>query len=210
MKFYDCAIAPSPRRVRIFLAEKGLSLDTVQIDLMTGENLKPEFLEVNPRGIVPVLQLDDGTCIDESFSICRYIEEMHPHPPLMGTDAKSRAVIDSRNRHMEADGFRTVAEAFRNSTPSFAKRGLAGVAAEVPAIPALAERGFAGIARFFDQLEGYLSQSEFIAGNQFSIADITALCVVDFAGWVKQAVPERHAHARRWHAAVSARPSAKA
>ena len=210
MKFYDCAIAPSPRRVRIFLAEKGLSLDTVQIDLMTGENLKPEFLKVNPRGIVPVLQLDDGTRIDESFSICRYIEEMRPHPPLMGTDAKSRAVIDSRNRHMEADGFRAVAEAFRNSAPSFAKRGLAGVAAEVPAIPALAERGFAGIARFFDQLEGYLSQSEFVVGDQFSIADITALCVVDFAGWVKQAVPEQHARTRRWHQTGSARPSAKA
>ena len=116
MKFFDCAIAPSPRRVRIFLAEKGLSLETVQVDLMSGDNLKPDFLKVNPRGVVPVLQLEDGTCIDETAAICRYLEEMRPDPPLLGTNAKSRAVIDSRNRHMEGDGFRCVAEAFRNST----------------------------------------------------------------------------------------------
>lgn len=210
MKFYDCTIAPSPRRVRIFLAEKGLSPETVQVDLIGGENLKPEFQEVNPRGLVPVLQLDDGTCIDEVVAICRYLEDTHPEPRLMGTDAKSKALIESRNRHMEIDGFLSVANAFRNSSPAFAKRGLPGLTVEVPAIPALVERGVAGIGRFFDMLEAYLSKTEYVAGNSFTIADITALCVIDFAGWVKQSVPDHHRHTQRWYQAVSSRPSAKA
>jgi glutathione S-transferase len=210
MKFYDCAIAPSPRRVRIFIAEKGLNIETIQIDLMTGENLKPHFREINPRGVVPVLELDDGTTIDESVSICRYLEDLYPDPPLMGTNPKSRAIIDSRTRHMEWDGFLSVANAFRNSAPAFAKRGLPGVVDEVLAIPALVDRGIAGISRFFDLLESYLSSSRYIAGDGYSIADITALCVVDFAGWVKQSMPTGHAHTRRWYEEVSSRPSAKA
>jgi len=210
MKFYDCAIAPSPRRVRIFLAEKGLSIETVQVDLMTGENLGSPFLAVNPRGIVPVLELDDGTRIDESVSICRYLEDLHPQPPLMGVDPKSRAIIDSRTRHMEWDGFLAVANAFRNSVAGFAKRGLPGITEEVPAIPDLVDRGHAGITRFFGLLERYLQESEFVAGDRYTIADITALCVVDFAGWVKRSIPTDHPRTLRWHEAVSSRPSAKA
>jgi len=209
VKLYDCTIAPSPRRVRIFLAEKGVKIDTVQVDLMTGENLKPEFLKINPRGIVPVLQLDDGTCIDETFSICRYIEELHPDPPLMGTDAKSRALIDSRVRHMEWDGFLRGAEAFRNSVKGFADRGIPGQTG-VPAIPELAERGRAGLHRFMDRLEVMLGQGEYLAGDSFTIVDITALCVVDFAGWVKIAPTDSHPNVQRWYRSVSSRPSAKA
>jgi glutathione S-transferase len=209
MKFYDCAMAPSPRRVRIFMAEKGVKIDTVQVDLMTGENLGPEFLKINPRGIVPVLQLDDGTCIDESVPICRYIEEMYPDPPLMGTDAKSRAVIASRTRHMEWDGFLRCAEAFRNSTPAFADRGIAGVTG-VPAIPALAERGRVGIERFLTTLDGDLGRSEFVAGDRYTIADITALCVIDFAGWMKIKPTDSHPNVQRWYRSVSSRPSAAA
>ena len=201
-------------RVRVgyefFLAEKRVSLEMIQVDLMAGENLTPDFLKVNPRGILPVLLLDDGTCIDEVVAVCRYLEETHSEPRLMGTDAKSKAVIESRNRHMEIDGFLSVADALRNSAPPFAKRGLARVAAEVQAIPALVERGIAGIGRYFDLLERYLSQSRYVAGDQFTIADITALCVVDFAGWVKQSVPAHHAHTLRWYQEVSSRPSAKA
>jgi glutathione S-transferase len=210
VKFYDCTVAPSPRRVRIFLAEKGISIETVQVDLMNAENLTPSFLAINPRGLVPVLELDDGTRIDEAVSICRYIEETHPEPPLMGTGPKSRALIDSRTRHMESDGFLAVAAAFRNSVPGFAKRGLPGITEEVPAIPAMVDRGFAGITRFFNQLERYLEESEYVAGDQFTIADITALCVVDFAGWVKRGIPAEHVRTQRWHEAVSSRPSAKA
>ena len=209
MKLYDCTVAPSPRRVRIFLAEKGVTLDTVQVDLMNGENLGSEFLKINPRGTVPVLQLDDGTCIDETVPICRYIEELYPDPPLMGTDAKSRAVIAMRTRHVEWDGFLAGAEAFRNASPAFADRGIPGVSG-VPAIPELAKRGLAGLSRFFDRLEAVLAENKFIAGDRYSIADITGLCVVDFARWVKQSVPETHRHTLRWYEQVSSRPSAKA
>lgn len=210
MKLYDCTIAPSPRRVRIFAAEKGIALDKVEVDLLGAENLKPAYLTINPRGLVPALQLDDGTVIDEAWSICRYLEELYPEPNLMGTDAKSRAVIDSRNRHMEMDGFLPAAEAFRNSAPPFAKRGLQGITEEVPAIPQLVDRGMAGIRRFFETLNRDLGKSEFVAGPRFTIADITAMCVVDFVKWVKQEIPQGHAHTRRWYASVSARPSAKA
>jgi glutathione S-transferase len=209
MKFYDCTMAPSPRRVRIFMAEKGAKIETVQVDLMTGENLKPEFLKINPRGVVPVLQLDDGTCIDETVPICRYIEELYPDPPLMGTDAKSRAVIASRTRHMEWDGFLRCAEAFRNSTPAFADRGIPGVTG-VPAIPALAERGRAGIQRFLSTLDADLGRSEFVAGDRYTIADITALCVIDFAGWMKIKPTDSHPNVQRWYRSVSSRPSAAA
>ena len=209
MKFYDCTVAPSPRRVRIFMAEKGIQIETVQVDLLGGENLTSEFRKINPRGVVPVLELDDGTCIDETFPICRYLEELYPEPCLMGHDAKSRALIDSRSRHMEWDGFLAGAEAFRNSTPGFADRGIPGQTG-VPAIPLLAERGRAGMLRFFDQLESLLSESPYVAGDRYSIADITAMCVVDFAGWVKLALPESHANARKWYGSVSSRPSAKA
>lgn len=210
MKLYDCKIAPSPRRVRIFAAEKGIALDKVEVDLLGAENLKPPYLAINPRGLVPALQLDDGTVIDEAWSICRYLEELHPEPNLMGTDAKSRAIIDSRNRHMEIDGFLPAAEAFRNSAPPFAKRGLQGITEDVPAIPQLVERGMAGIRRFFATLERDLGKSPYVAGPRFTIADITALCVVDFVKWVKQEIPEGHANTRRWYAAVSSRPSASA
>lgn len=209
MKFYDCSMAPSPRRVRIFLAEKGITLDTVQVDLKSGENLGAAFLKINPRGTVPVLQLDDGTCLDETVPICRYLEELYPDPPLMGTDAKSRAVIANHVRHIEWDGFLPGAEALRNSAPAFADRGLPGVTG-VPAIPALAERGRQGLQRFFDRLEANLSASEYIAGSTYTIADITALCVVDFAAWVKIRPGDSHPHIRRWYGRVSARPSASA
>lgn len=209
MKFYDCTMAPSPRRVRIFLAEKGVKIDTVQVDLIGGENLKSEFRAINPRGVVPVLQLDDGTCIDETYAICRYIEDLHPEPPLMGTDPKSRAVIASRSLAIEWDGFLSAAEAFRNSTPGFAERGIPGQMG-VTAIPALAERGRAGLDRFFDTLEKTLSRSEYVAGDRYTIADITGLCVVDFAGWMKIQPSDSHPNVQRWYRSVSSRPSAAA
>src|ERR1700739_2803526 len=210
MKLYDCQMAPNPRRVRIFLAEKGVEIERVEVNIVDGDNLKPDFLAINPRGLLPTLILDDGTALDEVVAISRYIEETHPEPPLMGVSARERAFIESRNRHMEIDGIMSVAEIFRNTHPSFRDRGLPGLSS-VPAIAQLVERGRAGIARFFERLNShYLNQHPFVAGDQFSIADITALSVVDFAGWVEEKVPAQHLNTHRWYEAVSKRPSATA
>jgi glutathione S-transferase len=211
MKLYDSKLAPNPRRVRIFMAEKGVTCDNVQIDIIKGENLSDEFLAVNPRGLLPTLVLDDGTVIDESVAICRYLEETHPEPPLMGTDPVSKAQIESRQRHMEFDGLLGAAEAFRNSFPGFSSRGLAGNVGTIEAIPALAARGKATVSSFYESLDRDLGNSTYVAGEQFSIADITALCVVDFAtGAARVAIPDSCENLIRWHENVSARPSAQA
>ncbi len=210
MKLYDCKMAPNPRRVRIFLAEKGVTIPTVEVSIIDGENLKPEYLRVNPRGLLPVLELDDGTRLDETVAICRYIEELHPEPSLMGVKPLEKAIIESWQRHMEFDGLTAVSEVLRNSFPAFSSRGLPGVTQPVPAIPALVERGTASVKRFHERLEQRLGATEFIAGERFSIADITALCVVDVAGRIKMSIPEENKNSQRWYAAVSSRPSAAA
>lgn len=209
MKFYDCATAPSPRRVRIFLAEKGIELPTVQVDLRGGEHLTPAFRAINPHCTVPVLELDDGTPICETGAICRYLEEIHPEPPLMGTDAKDKALVTMWDRYMEHDGIFAVRDAFRNSTPGMKGRALTG-ADGIEQIPALAERGRALAQRFLDDLDARLAESEFIAGPRYTIADITGLVAVDFAGWIKLPIRDDQPHLGRWHRAVSVRPSAKA
>ena len=211
MKLYDCEQAPNPRRVRIFMAEKDISCETEQLNIVLGENLGDDFLAVNPRGLLPTLVLDDGTVLDESVAICRYLEETHPEPPLMGTDAVSRAQIESRQRHMEFEGLLSAAETFRNAFPRFSKRGLGGNVGEVDAIPALVERGQASLLRFYNRLNAHLAQSRYVAGDEFTIADITALCAVDFASVAARVpVPENCENVARWHAEVSARPSARA
>lgn len=208
MKLYDCKMAPNPRRVRIFLAEKGIQIPAVEVSILDGENLKPEYLRVNPRGLLPVLELDDGTRLDETVAICRYIEELHPQPVLMGSGALGKAIVESWQRHMEFDGLAAVGEVLRNSFPAFSARGLPGVTQPVPAIPALIERGTASVKRFHERLEQRLAESEYIAGDKFSIADITALCVVDVASRIKLGIPAENKHSQRWYTAVSSRPSA--
>ena len=211
MKLYDSTHAPNPRRARIFTAEKGISCDNVQVDIVGGENLSDDFLTVNPRGVLPTLVLDDGTIIDESVAISRYFEELQPEPPLMGTDPISKAKIESRQRHLELDGLLRAQEAFRNSFPGFAKRGLAGNVGEVVAIPELAERGKNRLAQFYNDLNDYLAGNQYAAGDEFSIADITALCTIDFgSGAARVAIPDECEHLKRWHKTVSARPSAQA
>lgn len=209
MKLYEYTMAPNPRRVRIFLAEKGVEIDTVQVDIPSGENLAAEFRAINPRSLLPTLVLDDGTVIDESVAICRYIEELHPEPPLMGTDAKSKAVIESAQRHMEWDGLLSVADAFRNSNPTFTDRGISG-SEGVPAIEALVDRGRAATKRFFGALNDTLGESEYVAGDAISIADITAFCVVDFAKWIQIRAGDEHPNLNRWYAEFKARPSSQA
>jgi glutathione S-transferase len=209
MKLYDCATAPSPRRVRIFLAEKGISVPTVQVDLRNGEQFAPAFRSINPECTVPVLELDNGTAIPDIIGICRYFDELYRDPPLVGRTAEEKAVTESWQRRAERDGFSAVMEAFRNSTPGLKGRALPGPES-YEQIPALAERGRRRIQHFFTWLNARLADNEFICGPRFTVADITAMVTVDFAGWAKLKPPEQMANLQRWHAAVSARPSAKA
>jgi glutathione S-transferase len=209
MKFYDCASAPSPRRVRIFMAEKGLTIPTIQVDLKNNEHLGEAFRKINPACTVPALMLDDGTVIYETVAVCRYLEEIHPEPPLLGIDAKDKALVALWDHRAEIEGFLAVSEAFRNRARGLQGRAITGFE-NTPQIPELAERGRLRISRFFDVLDQRLGESEFLAGPRYTMADITALIAVAFAGWVKMTVPETHRNLKRWFAAGEARPSFKA
>ena len=210
MKLYDFPRAPNPRRVRIYIAEKGLDIPLQQVDLATHAQFNSEFAQRNPMHTVPVLELDDGTCISESLAICRYLEVLHPQPALFGQSAMEQAMVEMWSRRAELGGLIHAAEVVRNTLPFFADRALPGVEGGVPQIPALAERGMAGLQRFFQTFDRQLAENEFIAGAHYSIADITALVTIDFAGWCKIRTPENCLHLQRWHQAVSARPSASA
>ncbi|MFP3942412.1 MAG: glutathione S-transferase family protein [Alphaproteobacteria bacterium] len=208
MKFYDCTPAPSPRRARIFIAEKGIEVETVQVDLGSGEHLGPDFRALNPQCTVPVLELDDGTVITENAGIAAFLEAEYPEPPLLGRTPVEKGLVAMWNARVEFEGLTAVAEALRNSAKGFAGRALAGPE-NYEQIPELAERGRLRAARFLDMLNERLEGREFVATDAFSMADITAMVVVDFAKWLKLPESERP-HLRRWHEAVSARPSATA
>jgi len=205
MKFYDCNTAPSPRRVRIFLKEKGIALPTVQVDLRGGEHLTDAFKAINPRCTVPVLELDDGTRLTNTHGVWRWLEETHPEPPLMGRDATEKALIADWEWHMEREGFDAAGEALRNSAPGLKDRALTGPV-NYAQIPALAERGRARSERFLHELDRHLADRPFIAGPHYSVADITAFVSVDFAGWIKLKIPDGARHLRRWYDAIKARP----
>jgi glutathione S-transferase len=209
MKLYDYQLAPNPRRVRIFLAEKGIAVTTVQVDLRAGEQFTPEFRSINPECTVPVLEFDDGRGIVEVIAICLYFELAHPEPALMGVGAQDRAIVADWHHRIERQGFWAVGDAFRNSTPGLKGRALPGPD-EYEQIPALAERGRARTARFFEMLDRHLAGRQFVASDRYTIADIMALVTVDFAARINLAIPERCSHLRRWHETVSARPSAAA
>ena len=209
MKLYDQAQAPNPRRVRIFMAEKGISCETVQVNIVAGENLGTDFLSISPRGLLPCLVLDDGSVIDESIAICRYFEELQPDPLLLGSTPIERAGIAARERHMEQDGLCNARDAFRNSFPGFKSRGVGGNVGDIPAIPELAERGKTLLARFYERLDEYLASHRYVVDDHFTIADITALCAIDFGIRASRVpVSERLVYLLRWHSKVSARPSA--
>jgi len=209
MKFYDCATAPSPRRVRIFLAEKGIELETIQVDLAKGEQFSEEFKAINPLGEVPLLVLEDGTTISQVDAICRYLEEVYPETPLHGRTPVERAMVNASNHQLQMNGFTAGAEAFRNSTPGFKNRALPGPH-NYSQIPELAHRGLQRLDHLFADLDAHLANSEFIVGDYYSIADITALCIIDFAKWVKKRIPEDCSNLQRWYDQVDSRPSAKA
>jgi len=203
MKLYDSKTAPNPRRTRIFLAEKGITLPTEQVDIMAMQHKTPEYTAINPLQRMPALVLDDGTVITESMAICRYFEALQPEPPLFGVGAKGIALVEMWNRRCEINFFSNVAAVFRHLHPAMKKL-------EVPQVPAWAEANKPRVAWFLQLLDGELAKREFIAGDRYSVADITAQVTVDFLKPARLAMPEGMANVKRWHAAMSARPSALA
>ena len=208
MKFYDCAPAPSPRRVRIFIAEKGLDIPVVEVDLRSGEQHGDAFTALNPHRTVPVLELDDGSRINNTAGICAYLEALHPQPALLGETPTEKALVAEAQWRMEMQGLTAVGEVLRNRAKAFRGRALTG-SAGFEQIPELAERGLRRIDLFFEELDAILADRPFVAGERYSIADITALVAVDFAGWVKRHLPDGAVNVHRWHETVSARPSAR-
>lgn len=202
MKLHESAPGPNPRRVRIFLAEKGISVPTVQVDIGKQENREPAFLTLNPLGLVPVLELDDGTCIAESVAICRYFEGIQPDPPLMGVDVQDAAWVEMWQRRMESEIFNNVTGCFRNTHDYFKGR--------IEQVPAYGEVCRKNACERYAWLDSVLADREFIAGDRYTIADITAQVGIDFGRVPKIAVDPELKNLTRWHEAVSARASASA
>jgi glutathione S-transferase len=207
---YDCATAPSPRRARILLAEKGVAHETVQVDLRSGEQLSDAYRQINPQCTVPALRIDEGTeeggLLTDNAAISAYIEARFPDPPLLGSMPQEKAQIASWQWRIEFEGLMAIAEALRNSAPAMANRALPGPVS-YPQIPELAQRGLARVQQFFVTLDAHLAGRDFVATDRFSIADITAVVTVDFARVVKIKADERHPHLQRWRAAMALRAS---
>lgn len=209
MRLFDFARAPNPRRVRIFLAEKSLDLPRVPVNLYRHEQLSPAFLAMNPGGTVPMLELDDGTCLTECVAICHYLDREHPEPPLFGTTPRQEALTLMWSNIVDHEGLAAVAEVLRNLSPGFRDHALPGTVSHAQ-LPALVARGARRCEQFFDRVEQQLAASEFLAGGAYSYADISLLVTVDFAAWV-DIVPMRTRGAlARWYERVARRPSAAA
>jgi glutathione S-transferase len=208
MKLHHSASSPNSRRVRIFLAEKELSIPLVTVDLGKGEQHSDAYRAINPRRVVPTLMLEDGTAIGEVPAICRYVEEVHPTPPLLGETAKEKAqVVAMWERRAELEGFAAVMEAIRNAAPGLKSRAIAGPR-DYEQIPELAERSKLRVKNFFADLDARLGEAPFVAGQRFSVADITALVTVDFAAKaINFPVSDEHRSLKRWYDAISSRPS---
>ena len=202
MKIYDDPLAPNPRRVRIFVKEKGLDdIEFETLHIAKSAHKSPEFLKKNPLGLLPVLELDDGTCISESVAICRYLEELHPEPNLMGETPLERAQIEVWARRMEIELMNYVAGYFRNTHPFWQGR--------IPQVPEWGEICKKAALKRMEWLDSELAEREFIACDRFTIADITALVGLDFGRITKLWPQPQFENLTRWHAAVSARPSTK-
>lgn len=208
MKLYTWDRAPNPRRVLIFMAEKGIEMPVIEAGGEAGAVLSDEFLANHEHRVVPLLELDDGTCLGESMAICRYLEELHPEPPLFGHDAEERAQVDMWERRADFEGLHAAAEVFRNTHPLFKDRSLPGFGAALAQVPALAERGRLRMQQFYEKLDRQLAQNTYVAGANYSVADITSLCAIDFAIKVsKLPIPENCLNVRRWHEMIRERPS---
>lgn len=203
MKLIETARAPNPRRVRIFLAEKGIEMPTEQVDLGELEHKTEEFGRLNPMRRVPVLVFDDGSVLCETVAICRYFEETQPEPPLMGQGARGKAEVEMWQRRVELEYLFPVMHTFRHTHPHMAKL-------EVPQVPAWGEANRPRVMAMLEFLDSELAERPFIAGEDYTIADITALVATDFMKPAKIERPDRLANLARWYDAVSSRPSASA
>lgn len=203
MKLFDGGKAPNPRRVRVFLAEKGLEVPMVRVDMAAFEHKQADVSTRNPLQRLPVLELDDGTILTESVAICRYFEELHPEPALFGRGALGKALVEMWQRRIELNLFLPVGFAFRHIHPAMKEW-------EVPQVPEWGEVNKPKVIDFLALLDRELAAREFAAGDQFSVADITGLIAIDFMKPARISVPEEFSNVRRWHAALAARPSAAA
>ena len=203
---FDCSTAPSPRRTRILLAEKGVAHETVQVDLRNGEHLGDAYRGINPQCTVPALRTEDGLLLTDNAGITAYLEARYPQPPLLGVTPAEKAEIASWHWRIEFEGLMAIAEAMRNSAPSMANRALPGPV-DYAQIPELAQRGLARVQKFFVTLNQRLEGRDFVATDRFSIADIAAVVAVDFARVVKVKPGEQHPNLVRWRAALAQRPS---
>ncbi len=203
MKLYNHALAPNPRRVRIFAAEKGIELLLAEVDILAGQSRTPEFLAKNSSGGVPVLELDDGSYLSESVAICRYLEGLHPEPNLLGRDLREQAEIERWNRRMELELFAAIGRTVQNTSSIFQGR--------FKQFPDYGEAQRVIVHKRLERMDRELNEHQFVAGNRFTIADITALVAIDIGGRLAdiRIAPEL-AHLTRWHQTVSSRPSAKA
>ncbi|KZY28251.1 glutathione S-transferase [Oleiphilus sp. HI0081] len=203
MKIYEMRIAPNPRRVRIFLAEKGITdIEFIEIDLQKGENLNSEFKQKNPLAKVPVLELDNGQTISESVAICRYFEELYPEKPLMGETAFEKAQIEMWQRWAEFYFLMPTGMCFQHSSGYFKDR--------MNPIKEWGAECATHVRKFMTHLNKHLEHNTFLAGDTFSIADITALCTMDFNRVNQISIDKEQVHLLRWYKEVSSRPSAKA
>ncbi|MFQ3198495.1 MAG: glutathione S-transferase [Paraglaciecola sp.] len=199
MKIYETRTAPNPRRVRIFLQEKNIAMDYVQVDIAKGDNLSADMRRRNPMAKVPILELDDGTCISETVSICRYFEELQPLPQLMGISPLDKAQIDMWQRQVEFGLFMPVGMCFQHTSGYFKDR--------MTPVKEYGVTAGKNAEDFLQILEQRLGEKEFIAGNVFSIADITAVCAIDFARVVNIRILGKQINLQRWYDTVQTRPS---
>ena len=207
MKLYEFAPAPSAQRVRVYLAEKGLEVPTEQVNVREGAQFAEPFNSMNPFHCVPFLQLDDGTVIAESMSICSYLEELHPVPALFGRTPEERAVIDMWLRRFELDGFIPLLHALRNHVATFAGRVVPGTRSDLPQSPAMVARGKEMMEVFLDRVEPHMASNEFIAGPEFTVADITGFFTLRMAYALEMDINASWPAVAAWFAKVSARPA---
>ena len=203
MKLYDGGKAPSPRRVRIYLAEKGIEVPTVPVDMQKLGHRSEEITALNPLQRLPILELDDGTVLTETMAICRYFEALHPDPPLMGTTPLEIATIEMWNRRVELNFYAAVGAAFRHTHPAMKEW-------EVPQVAEWGEANRPKALAFLELLDERLSRFEFVAGERYSIADITGVVSMDFMKPARIPKPEHLKNVMRWYEQISARPSTSA